>query len=300
MSEMVQAASIGWVGSGIMGSSMAGHLLRAGHRLRIHTRTRAKAHALLDAGAEWAQTAADAARGADFVCTSVGMPDEVEDVYFGEAGVLKAVTAGQVLIDFTTSAPSFAVRVAAAARALGASALDAPVSGGDVGARNAALSIMVGGDESCFSQAKPLLEKLGKTIVHQGAAGSGQRTKIVNQILVAANTLGNPNGDFTGQIYTIDSVHPSVTSINRTTPAGTLASTSAVFTVTFNEDVTGVDTAGFALALTGGVTGTIATVTPVRRPQARRQHSASRRRAARELSALTRRVSSICAPPQSP
>lgn len=190
MSEMVQAASIGWVGSGIMGSSMAGHLLRAGHRLRIHTRTRAKAHALLDAGAEWAQTAADAARGADFVCTSVGMPDEVEDVYFGEAGVLKAVTAGQVLIDFTTSAPSFAVRVAAAAHALGASALDAPVSGGDVGARNAALSIMVGGDESCFFQAKPLLEKLGKTIVHQGAAGSGQRTKIVNQILVAANTLG--------------------------------------------------------------------------------------------------------------
>jgi 3-hydroxyisobutyrate dehydrogenase len=182
-------ARIGWIGTGIMGSSMAGHLLRAGHPVAIHSRTRAKAHHLLDAGATWAANAAEAAAGADFVCTNVGLPHEVEDVYFGDNGVIASLRAGQILIDFSTSSPSLARRIAEAARAKGAWALDAPVSGGDVGARNAALSIMVGGPAEAFERARPIFDKLGKTVVLQGEAGAGQRTKIVNQVLVAGNTL---------------------------------------------------------------------------------------------------------------
>ena len=181
---------IGWVGAGIMGSSMVGHLLRAGHSVRLHTRTRARAQPLLDAGAEWADSPAEAARDADVIGTNVGMPSEVEEVYFGRSGLLSSVGAGQILVDFGTSPPSFARRVAEAAAAKGASAVDAPVSGGDIGARNATLSIMVGGDAAAIDRVMPVLSRLGKTIVHQGPAGSGQRTKIVNQILVAANTLG--------------------------------------------------------------------------------------------------------------
>ena len=181
---------IAFVGTGIMGSSMVGHLLRAGHAVRVHTRTRARAQPLLDAGATWADSPAEAAEGADVVCSNVGMPAEAEEVYFGPRGVLGAVRPAQILVDFGTSPPSFARRVAEAAAAKGASAIDAPVSGGDVGARNATLSIMVGGEPEAVARAMPVLSRLGKTIVHQGGAGSGQRTKIVNQILVAANTLG--------------------------------------------------------------------------------------------------------------
>jgi len=188
--ELAPDSIIGWVGAGIMGSSMAGHLLRAGYRVRVHSRTRAKVQPLLDAGASWADSPADAARGADVVCSNVGLPSEVEEVYFGGSGVLSVAGKGQILIDFGTSPPSFAKRAAQAAAAKGASAIDAPVSGGDVGARNATLSIMVGGDAGAVTRAMPILTKLGKTIVRQGEAGAGQRTKIVNQILVAANTLG--------------------------------------------------------------------------------------------------------------
>lgn len=183
-------ARIAWIGTGIMGNSMAGHLLRAGHPVTVHSRTRAKAQGLLDAGAAWAGSPAEAARGAEIVCTCVGMPDEVEAVYFGAGGVLSALAPGQLLIDFSTSPPSLARRLAAEAMARGAEALDAPVSGGDIGARNAALSIMVGGERAAFERARPLFERLGKTITHLGGASCGQRTKIVNQILVAANTLG--------------------------------------------------------------------------------------------------------------
>lgn len=188
--ELAPNATVGWIGTGIMGSSMVGHLLRAGYRVRVHSRTKAKAQPLLDAGATWADSPAEAARGADAVCSNVGLPSEVEEVYFGTAGVLSAASSGQVLIDFGTSPPSFARRAAAAAAAKGAAAIDAPVSGGDIGARNATLSIMVGGDERAVARAMPILSRLGKTIVRQGEAGAGQRTKIVNQILVAANTLG--------------------------------------------------------------------------------------------------------------
>ena len=180
---------IGWIGAGIMGSSMVGHLLRAGHAVRLHTRTRAKAEPLLAAGATWAGSPAEAALGAQVVCSNVGLPSEVEEVYFGGRGVLAAAEAGQIFIDFGTSPPDFARRVAAAAAAKGAHSVDAPVSGGDIGARNATLSIMAGGEPEAIARAMPVLSRLGKSIVHQGPAGSGQRTKIVNQILVAANTL---------------------------------------------------------------------------------------------------------------
>ncbi len=183
-------ATVGWIGTGIMGRSMAGHLLRAGYRVVVHSRTRSKAEHLLAEGATWADSPAAAAAGADFVCLNVGLPDELDAVCFGPGGIFDTLRAGSVVIDFGTSRPSAARRMAARAAERGATALDAPVSGGDVGARNAALSIMVGGDPSAFARAEPLFARLGKTVVHHGDAGSGQRVKIVNQVLVAANTLG--------------------------------------------------------------------------------------------------------------
>ena len=182
--------TVAWIGTGIMGRSMAGHLLRAGCRVLVHTRTRAKAEPLLAEGAVWADSPSAAAASAEFVCLNVGLPDELEAVAFGPGGIFESLRAGSIVIDFGTSRPSAARRIAVRAAECGAAALDAPVSGGDVGARNAALSIMVGGDDAAFARAEPLLSRLGKTIVHHGAAGSGQRVKIVNQVLVAANTLG--------------------------------------------------------------------------------------------------------------
>lgn len=186
----LQGRRVGWIGTGIMGRSMAGHLLRAGCRVVVHSRTRAKAEPLLAEGALWADTPAEAAREADFVGLNVGMPHELDDVTFGPRGVFEGLGKSAVLVDFGTSKPSAARRLAARAAELGASALDAPVSGGDIGARNATLSIMVGGEPEAFAKAEPYFARLGKTVVHHGPAGSGQRVKIVNQVLVAANTLG--------------------------------------------------------------------------------------------------------------
>ncbi len=182
--------AIGWIGAGIMGSSMVGHLLRAGHPVVVHSRTRARCEPLLAAGATWADSPREAAANADIVCTNVGMPAELDEVMFGASGAMSAARRGQIFIDFGTSRPSASRRIAAAAGERGAHALDAPVSGGDIGARNATLSIMVGGDADAFAHAEPIFGRLGKTIVHQGGAGAGQRTKIVNQVLVAANTIG--------------------------------------------------------------------------------------------------------------
>ena len=186
----LQGRRVGWIGTGIMGRSMAGHLLRAGCRVVVHSRTRAKAEPLLAEGALWAETPAEAAHEADFVGLNVGMPHELDDVTVGPRGVFEGLGKSAVLVDFGTSKPSAARRLAARAAELGASALDAPVSGGDIGARNATLSIMVGGESEAFSKAEPYFARLGKTVVHHGPAGSGQRVKIVNQVLVAANTLG--------------------------------------------------------------------------------------------------------------
>lgn len=178
--------SIAFIGTGVMGRSMAGHLLAAGHRLHVHNRTPAKAADLVAAGATWHDTPGAAAAQADFVVTIVGYPRDVEETYFGAHGVLAHARRGAVLIDMTTSSPVLARRIAAAAAERSLSALDAPVTGGDVGAREARLSIMVGGDEAAFVRARPLFERMGKIVVHQGGPGAGQLCKLANQIGIAS------------------------------------------------------------------------------------------------------------------
>jgi 3-hydroxyisobutyrate dehydrogenase len=185
---------IGWIGTGVMGSSMCGHLLAAGHAVTVTTRTRTKADALLEAGASWADSPTAVAGASDVVFVMVGYPTEVEEVVLGasrtgEGGVLGALAPGGLLVDMTTSRPALAVELAVRASEAGVAALDAPVSGGDVGARNGTLSIMVGGDADTFARARPLLELLGSTIVHQGPAGAGQHTKLTNQVVVAGNLV---------------------------------------------------------------------------------------------------------------
>ena len=179
---------VGWIGTGVMGAAMCGHLVRAGHPVTVTTRTRSRADTLLADGATWADTPAAVAAASDLVFTMVGYPADVRAVVLGPAGALSGASAGTVLVDMTTSEPTLAVEIAGAAAAQGVHALDAPVSGGDVGARNATLSIMVGGPLDVFETVRPWFEVLGATITRQGDHGSGQRTKMVNQILVA-NTM---------------------------------------------------------------------------------------------------------------
>jgi 3-hydroxyisobutyrate dehydrogenase len=181
---------IAFIGTGVMGSSMAGHLLRAGHQLVVHNRTRSKAEQLLSNGAAWADTPAAAAQDAQIVITIVGFPKDVEETYFGSKGVLSAAPEGAILVDMTTSRPDLAVRIAEAAAERGCYALDAPVSGGDVGAREARLSIMVGGEEKAYEAVLPALECMGANVVLQGGPGSGQHTKMCNQIAIASGMLG--------------------------------------------------------------------------------------------------------------
>ncbi|MFW5814308.1 MAG: NAD(P)-dependent oxidoreductase [Spirochaetota bacterium] len=181
---------IAFVGTGVMGKSMAGHLLSAGHDLTVYNRTKSKAQELIDAGAAWADSPGDAAAGSEVVFTIVGFPQDVEEVYFGDAGIVARAGEGAILVDMTTSRPDLAVRIAEAADAKGMQSLDAPVSGGDVGAREARLSIMVGGPKAAYETVKPLFDLMGTNIVLQGPAGSGQHTKMCNQIAIAAGMLG--------------------------------------------------------------------------------------------------------------
>ncbi|MEO6993297.1 MAG: NAD(P)-dependent oxidoreductase [Lacunisphaera sp.] len=180
------APSIAFIGTGVMGGSMAGHLLKGGHALHVFNRTKAKAQPLLDTGAQWHATAGAAAAAADFVFTIVGFPTDVEETYFGVEGVLAHARKDSVLIDMTTSSPSLAQRIARAATERGASSLDAPVSGGDIGAKEARLVIMVGGDAGAFDRTRPLFELMGKNIVRQGGPGAGQHCKMANQISIAS------------------------------------------------------------------------------------------------------------------
>jgi 3-hydroxyisobutyrate dehydrogenase len=183
-------ARVGWIGTGVMGASMCGHLLGAGHPVRVFTRTREKAEPLLARGARWADSPAEVAASSDVLFSIVGFPADVREVVLGRDGVLAGIRPGAIAVDMTSSEPSLAREIEAAARARGAFALDAPVSGGDVGARAATLSIMVGGEAEVLERVRPLFERLGKTIVHQGPAGAGQHTKLVNQMLIAANMVG--------------------------------------------------------------------------------------------------------------
>lgn len=190
MERTAENTVIGFIGIGVMGRSMAGHLLDAGYRLHIYNRTRQKAEDLVARGAVWHDTPAGVTEASDVIITIVGFPDDVEEVYFGESGILGAVKSGSVLVDMTTSEPELAIRIAQAASERGAAALDAPVSGGDTGAREARLAIMVGGDEAAFNEVKSILDLMGKNIVLQGPAGSGQHCKMCNQIAIAAGMLG--------------------------------------------------------------------------------------------------------------
>ena len=180
---------IAFIGIGVMGKSMAGHLLDAGYPLTVFNRTRSKADDLVARGASWADSPASAAENADVVITIVGFPADVEETYFGDSGIFKTIKSGTLIIDMTTSSPLLAKRIAEAASEKGIGALDAPVSGGDLGAREARLSIMIGGAQSDFDRARPLFEIMGKNIQLQGPAGSGQYTKMCNQVAIASGMV---------------------------------------------------------------------------------------------------------------
>jgi 3-hydroxyisobutyrate dehydrogenase len=181
---------IGWIGTGVMGRWMCQHLITKGYAATVYNRSRDKARPLLDAGAAWADTPRAVAERSDVVFAIVGYPKDVREVFLGAQGALAGSRAGTILVDMTTSEPSLAREIHDAAKAKGVASVDAPVSGGDVGAKNAALSIMVGGDAEAVEAVRPLLECMGKTIVHQGPAGAGQHTKMVNQVLIASNMMG--------------------------------------------------------------------------------------------------------------
>ena len=182
---MSNLPAVGFIGTGVMGRSMAGHLASAGYTLGVFNRTKAKAQSLLDAGAQWHDSAASVARAADVVITMLGFPTDVEQTYLGEHGVIAHARDGALLIDMTTSSPVLARRIATAAAQRGLQALDAPVSGGDIGAREARLVIMAGGEQAAFDRAQPILALLGANIALLGSAGAGQHCKMANQIAVA-------------------------------------------------------------------------------------------------------------------
>jgi 3-hydroxyisobutyrate dehydrogenase len=186
----VSGTKIAFIGTGVMGASMAGHLIKAGAVATVYNRTKAKAAGLVAAGAIWADSPSSAARDADVVFTMVGYPSDVDGIYLGRNGLVETSKKGTILVDFTTSDPALAARISKAALAAGKTAIDAPVSGGDSGARNATLTIMAGGDEAAFTAVKPFLDVLGKTIILQGGPGAGQHTKAANQIAVAASLIG--------------------------------------------------------------------------------------------------------------
>lgn len=181
---------LGWIGTGVMGRSMCGHLLKAGYSVSVYNRSPSKVNDLIALGAAACNSPRDVAANSDVVFTMVGFPADVEEVILGESGVLNGLAPGSVLVDMTTSRPSLAQQIYSVASSKGGAALDAPVSGGDIGAREARLSIMVGGDRFVFDALHPLWALMGKTFVYQGPAGCGQHTKMVNQILIASSMVG--------------------------------------------------------------------------------------------------------------
>jgi 3-hydroxyisobutyrate dehydrogenase len=181
---------IGWIGTGIMGRSMAGHLQSAGHELYIFNRTRDKAESLLNSGAHWCESPAEVADNSEIVFTMVALPIDVEEVYLGEDGIFSIEGSCRIVVDMTTSRPILAQTIARTAEERGIDSLDAPVSGGDIGARNATLAIMVGGKKEVFDTVLPLFQLMGQTISYMGGSGAGQHTKMCNQILVAGSMIG--------------------------------------------------------------------------------------------------------------
>lgn len=187
---MTLPRTVGWIGTGVMGASMARRLLDSGFEVSVFNRTPSRADALVESGARWRDSPAELAGDVDVVVTMLGTPADVRDVILGEGRVLEVMRHGALLIDMTTSEPSLAVEIHGTAEEKGVDALDAPVSGGDVGASNGTLVIMVGGEEGAFARARPVFEPMGKTIELQGGAGAGQHTKMVNQLAIAAGMIG--------------------------------------------------------------------------------------------------------------
>ncbi|MCI0359301.1 MAG: NAD(P)-dependent oxidoreductase [Planctomycetaceae bacterium] len=181
---------LGWVGTGVMGSSMCGHLVGKGFAMTVYNRSRAKAQPQIDRGAAWANSPRMVAQQSDVVFAIVGFPRDVREVFLGADGILAGSKAGNIAVDMTTSEPSLAVEIYQAAKSRGVHAIDAPVSGGDIGAREARLSIMIGGDREVVEALDPCWQAMGKTIIHQGGPGAGQHTKMVNQTLIASGMIG--------------------------------------------------------------------------------------------------------------
>lgn len=190
MLNLVTKRTIGFIGAGVMGGSIVKHLLKAGYEVAVYTRTKSKAEPLIELGATWASTPAMAAQEKDIVFTMVGFPSDVEQVYFGKDCIFQSIKEGAIVIDMTTSEPTLAKKIYDHAKNLQIDSLDAPVSGGDIGAQNGTLSIMIGGDEKIFNTVKPILSIFGTNLVYQGAAGAGQHTKMCNQIVVTGTMIG--------------------------------------------------------------------------------------------------------------
>ena len=182
--------TIGWIGTGVMGSPMCLHLIKKHYKAIVNNRTKRKAKQLIDNGAKWAQSPKAVAENADVIFTIVGFPKDVRQVYFGKDGIIEGLKKGSVLVDMTTTEPSLSEEIYEEVRRKGASSVDAPVSGGDIGAQAGTLSIMVGGDKNAVNTVMPLLKFMGDNIVHQGGAGKGQHAKMCNQIMASALMIG--------------------------------------------------------------------------------------------------------------
>lgn len=181
---------LGFIGTGVMGGAIASHLLEAGHDLVVYNRTKSKTDALVANGATWAETPAEVAQQANVIFSMVGYPADVDAIYFGDQGIFSTLAAGKTVVDMTTSTPTLAEKIAVKAGELNAHALDAPVSGGDVGAKKATLTVMVGGDQATYDAVKPLFELVGQKVHRFGPAGKGQHTKMANQIMIAGTMTG--------------------------------------------------------------------------------------------------------------
>lgn len=181
---------IGWIGTGVMGGHMCSHLIDNGFSATVHNRTQTKAQSLLDKGAQWANSPQDVAKQSDVIFSIVGFPEDVRETMLGEHGALAGCKEGNILVDMTTSQPALAIEIAELANGAGVHTIDAPVSGGDVGAREGTLSIMIGGNKQVVDALEPCWQAMGKTIIYQGEAGAGQHTKMVNQTLIASNMIG--------------------------------------------------------------------------------------------------------------
>jgi 3-hydroxyisobutyrate dehydrogenase len=181
---------IGWIGTGVMGKSMCAHLLEEGYRIFVYNRTKSKADELIKKGAKWCSNPLEVAQNSDVIFTIVGFPNDVLEVYFGKQGILEGVKKGAIIVDMTTSEPSLAQKIYEEAKKQSVMSIDAPVSGGDIGAKQGTLAIMAGGDKETYDKVLPFFQLMGKNIAYMGKAGAGQHTKMSNQILIASTMVG--------------------------------------------------------------------------------------------------------------